>query len=84
MLQLKAMFHGIHHKVLNHMISNLEIADQSNLNTLLFNQELQDNHTRIQTYSEQKEPSPKPFKNLQHQPKTLDQELKILMQDQMF
>jgi len=66
------------------MILNQEITDQSNLNTLLFNQELQDNHTRIQIYSEQKVPNLKQFKNLQHQPKTLDKELKILIQDQMF
>jgi len=58
-----ATFHGPHLKVLNHMTSKEEIQERSNMITLHFVQECQDNPTKIQIFSKQKEPQ-KQFRSL--------------------
>ena len=83
MEQPTVIFHGAHHQVLNHTITTLEILEQSNLLTLHFNQQPQDNPIKTQTCSVPKE-TLKLFRSQQWPPKKRDKETNILSQDQTF
>lgn len=83
MEQPKVIFHGAHHQVLNHTITTLEILEQSNLHTLHFNQQPQDNPIKTPTCSVLKE-TLKLFRSQQRSRKISNKEPNILSQDLTF